>query len=204
MAQGLSEPSNAAGTADRQQVAYLAGWCGRLPDARCGHRAILLRASASASGATHGWPVRDDHRNASFWLDERLVTLVDGMAEQPAAPGSAAVERTRIVERPAPVSATIRGQQVTALALADEPGGSGTFYYIAVARNGGSSPHAVFLGDRVLLKSISIEGADVVVRYLDRKTGDAMTTPPSVAVERRFIVRRDRVVEHVATVRREP
>jgi hypothetical protein len=171
-AQGASKPLSASGAAERQQAAY--------PDT------VL----ASSRG-------RVDYRNASFWLDERLVKLKDGMAEQPAAPGSASMNKTHIVEPPAPASGRVGGRQVTALVLADEPGGSGTFYYVAIARSGGGSTHAVFLGDRVVLESIALERGEVSVRYLDRKASDAMTTQPSVAMERRFTVKRDRLIEQV-------
>lgn len=171
-AQGASAPANSDGAARRQQAAY--------------------PQEALAS------PVdRVDYRNASFWLDERLVTLVDGVAEWPAAPGSAVIEKTRIIEPPAPASGRLDGRSATALVLATEPGGSGTFYYVAVARSGGGSTHAVFLGDRVVPESIAIERGDVVVRYLDRKATDAMTAKPSVAIERRFTVKRDRLIERV-------
>ena len=173
-AQGASEPVNANGAAKRQQAAYPG----------------VARASSLGQA---------DYRSASFWLDDRLVKLVDGVAEQPAAPGSAAMEKTRVVEHPAPASGRIGGRLATALVLMDEPGGSGTFYYVAVARSSGGSTHAVFLGDRIALKSIAIERGDVVVRYLDRKASDAMTATQSIETERRFTLKRGRLIEHALT-----
>jgi hypothetical protein len=80
-----------------------------------------------------------------------------------------------------------------AFLLTYEPGGSGTFFYVAAALNtpdGYAGSEAFLLGDRIAPQSTNIdEGLTargtyrqnvIVVNYADRLPGEPFTTSPSI------------------------
>lgn len=85
----------------------------------------------------------------------------------------------------------------TAFLFTREPGGSGTFYYVAVALgtgNGYTGTNAVLLGDRIAPQNTSIEEEDVIVNYADRDGSAPMTTKPSIGVTSYFKIVDGRLV----------
>ncbi len=76
------------------------------------------------------------------------------------------------------------GRSDTAFIFTDNPGGSGTFYYVAVALNkstGYVGSQAYFIGDRISPQTTELgDGNTIVVNYADRKDTDSFTTPPSI------------------------
>lgn len=84
------------------------------------------------------------------------------------------------------------GWKDATLVLVDEPGGSGTFYYVtAFLQNKSGKPaetNAVLLGDRVQVKSLKIENGNIVVNYLDRPKTAPMTSVPTLIVTKTFAV----------------
>jgi hypothetical protein len=148
--------------------------------ALCG--ALSLRFMSGAPGAAQGSP-----RSATFQIEGQPVTLVEGLSETPAAPGSA----SRIVTRYAGTEATGDldgdGRQDSAFLIRQSRGGSGTFYYVvaAVSRDGAySGTNAVLLGDRIAPQSLSVSNGALVVTYAGRAPGAAMTTPPSIGMSK--------------------
>ena len=78
-----------------------------------------------------------------------------------------------------------------AVILIDEPGGSGTFYYLAALvrrEEGWESVTAVLLGDRIRIESLSIDSEDteVSVTLLTRAEGVAMAAEPTVSQTRHY------------------
>ena len=81
--------------------------------------------------------------------------------------------------------------------LTQEPGGSGTFFYVVAAlRNeaGYQGTNGILLGDRIAPQNIAIENGRIVVNYADRKPDEPMTTRPSVGVSRFFKVLEGKLV----------
>jgi hypothetical protein len=72
------------------------------------------------------------------------------------------------------------GEQDAAAILINEPGGSGTFYYLAVAFANGSTTPAVLLGDRIETDSVAIQNGNVIVRYKDRAASQPFSIAPTV------------------------
>lgn len=75
------------------------------------------------------------------------------------------------------------GKEDIAFLFTHQPGGSGTFYYVAVARNTGEAfvgTEAVLLGDRIAPQATEFRDGKIVVNYADRKLTDSFATPPSV------------------------
>lgn len=78
-----------------------------------------------------------------------------------------------------------------AVVLIDEPGGSGTFYYLAALmrrEEGWEGVTAVLLGDRIRIESLAIDSDDreVSVTLRTRAEGVAMATEPTVGLTRRY------------------
>jgi hypothetical protein len=67
------------------------------------------------------------------------------------------------------------------------PGGSGTFFYLAAVINQEGEPvnlASEFLGDRVKVKTVSIEDGDIVVHLLTHGPDDALCCPTQPAIWR--------------------
>jgi hypothetical protein len=122
-------------------------------------------------------------KNITVTLEGDTVTLTDGIAKKPAAPGSAARNTVRIVGEPVMGDATGDGKADAALLLENDPGGSGTFYYavLAVDDNGSyRATNAVALGDRIASRGVEFTDGRFVYRYLERKPGEPLAAAPSV------------------------
>jgi len=124
-----------------------------------------------------------DPRNLSVTIGTDTFDRRDGVAEKPAAPGSAAMNTVRIVGDPVPGDANADGKSDAALLIQNDPGGSGTFYYavLAIGHDGVyRATNAVPLGDRITPEGIDVTDGRFVYRLLDRKPGEPMATAPSV------------------------
>ena len=90
------------------------------------------------------------------------------------------------------------GKEDIAFLLTQSPGGSGTFYYIAVALktvDGHKGTNAMFLGDRIAPQTTEIRNGEIIVNYADRKLDEPMTTAPSVGVSKYFKVVNNRLIK---------
>lgn len=144
---------------------------------------------ALACAAPEAWHEKEraggDPRNTTYRIEGRDVQLRSGVAETPAAPGSAAKVKTEIIG--APAHGDLDGDRVddAALFLAHETGGSGTFYYVAAALRAGDlyrGTNAIFLGDRVKPGTLEIRDRVLVVEYTDRLPGESFSVAPSEEV----------------------
>jgi len=147
-------------------------------------------SSTAASGATPtGGP--PDARSATFVIEKRSVTLVNGRAEKEAAPGSATKVVTTLGVQRTTADVDGDGRPDTVAILIQQPGGSGTFYYVAVLLNpfgGVIATPAVLLGDRITVTGVRIDGRTVLVDILDRAADQPLTASPSVPSTKRFTV----------------
>lgn len=142
----------------------------------CGHDA------ASSSEA--------DYRSAEFTIEGRRVALIDGRAETPAAPGSAATIVTRLFGNEVRHDLNGDGRDDVVFLLTQETGGSGVFYYVVAALandDGYIGSQAVLLGDRIAPQTIEIDADHIItVNYADRAPGESFATPPSVGTSIRL------------------
>jgi hypothetical protein len=148
-------------------------------------------ASLSACCA-HRAGAPSDPLNTTYVVEGKPIHLRAGRAETSAAPGSAA--RVRTVVLGAPVYGDLAGDGAAdaTLVLVQDPGGSGTFYYVAAAlRTGGGyrGTNAVRLGDRVAIHGLRIRNGVVIVDYAGRRAGEPMSAEPTVDESRDFVVR---------------
>ncbi len=129
-----------------------------------------------------------DARNATYSIEGAPVTLKDGVAETPAAPGSAAKIITRYFGNELATDLNGDGQDDVAFILTQETGGSGTFFYAVAALytpEGFVGSDGYFLGDRIAPQATALSQNPrhvnvVVFNWADRAPGEPMSVKPSV------------------------
>lgn len=151
----------------------------------------LVVLAGSATGAATTPP---DPANATYRIGDELITLTNGRSEVPVAPGSASKRLTLLLPAyTAYGEITGDGATDTAAILVDQPGGSGSFYYLAALRGPRSWPRpsleAALLGDRIQVERVTVADGTVSVAYVDRKPDEPMSAPPSVKVTKHFVAK---------------
>jgi hypothetical protein len=152
--------------------------------------AMLTGACGQSSGAASSGAAAPDPSNASFKIEKQTITLANGRSERPSAPGSASAAVT-ILDQKTTGDVDGDGRADSVVILVDQPGGSGSFSYVAALLNpsaGATATDAVMLGDRIKISSVRVDGRTIVVDILDRAPGQPMTASPGVAVTKRFVV----------------
>lgn len=135
-----------------------------------------------------------DPMNATYNIDGKSYTLVNGVSEVEAVPGSASKITTRYFGNQA--SGDLNGDGIYDLGflITQDGGGSGTFFYVVVAiktSTGYKTTNAYLLGDRIAPQTTQIVGQELVVNYAERKPGEPMTAQPSIGVSKYFKVTPD-------------
>ena len=151
---------------------------------------VTLEASPQETSAT-------DPLQAAYLIEEQEVRLINGQAEAEAAPGSATKIKTSVFGQPVFGDLNEDGNEDAALLLVHQPGGSGTFYYVAAALNangGFQGTNAVLLGDRIAPQTIEIRDGVVIANYADRRPEESMSTPPSVGISKYLVVKAGELV----------
>ena len=123
-----------------------------------------------------------DPLNATYTIEGKEISLRDGRSETPISRDSATKVRTFVSGKPVPGDLDGDGVQDAALILVHDPGGSGTFYYVAGAIDQGGryrGTHAVLIGDRISVDGLSIADGVVTVHYKDRRAHEPMSMRPS-------------------------
>jgi len=126
------------------------------------------------------------------------IRLADGHFEGQLSPGSAAWLTVSIGDAIAAGDLNEDGVDDAALVLIADPGGSGTFSYLAAVRNEGGAPRAVasaLLGDRVAVKSLAIRAGMIEVTLLSRDPGDPLASPPTLEKARVFALQNGQLVQ---------
>ena len=154
-------------------------------------------ATAPANAAAPGL----DPQNATYLIDGKEVTLVNGVAEQEAAPGSATKIVTRYFGNAVDIDLNSDGLMDSGFLLTQDGGGTGTFFYVTAALNNGNGTqgtNAIFLGDRIAPQSTNVDPNDplqFIVNYADRKASEPMSDQPSIGVSRTFKLDNGTLVE---------
>ncbi|MCP4256771.1 MAG: hypothetical protein GY774_04490 [Planctomycetes bacterium] len=154
---------------------------------RAGQNLIPVKVEASHQEASAADPLQ-----ASYRIERQEVHLINGKAEAEAAPGSAIKVKTSVFGQAVFGDINGDGNKDAALFLVHQPGGSGTFYYVAAALNTNSGfrgTNAVLLGDRIAPQTIEIRDSIVIANYADRRPEESMSTPPSVGMSIRLVVK---------------
>ncbi len=121
--------------------------------------------------------------NTTYIIEGSQVALRDGCYEGTVVPDSATKTRTQVSGAPTYGDLDGDGDEDAALLLTHDPGGSGTFTYVAAALNVDGhyqGTHAVLVGDRIIPLELEVKGSHIFVRYLDRGFKEPMSAEPTV------------------------
>jgi hypothetical protein len=120
----------------------------------------------------------------SDWTQSGVAPLANGEYREQSAPGSAT---ETVVQLAGDVAyGQLNGQDAAAVILVTDPGGSGTFYDLAVVVEQEDAPvnlDTAFLGDRVQINSLSIAGNEIVVDMITHAPDDPMCCPTQKIVQ---------------------
>ena len=122
-------------------------------------------------------------KNLAVTIDGQAFAMLNGFAASEAAPDSATQNTVRIVGEPVWGDVDRDGHLDAALLIANDPGGSGTFYYavLAVGDSGIYSPtNALLLGDRIVPQTVNFLDGRFVYNYQAREPDEPMTARPTV------------------------
>jgi hypothetical protein len=166
-----------------------------MPDSKAGRKTIwVLLALLAVPGCGHdprALPVNlapraaaKDPAHASYLIGEDAVSLVEGMAVRPAAPGAAEKVETSLFGMPEWGDLDGDGDEDAAVLLIQRTGGSGSFHYVAAAlsqKEGFSGTNAVLLGDRVAPQTLQIRNGVILASYAERAAAQPMSAAPTEA-----------------------
>ena len=132
-----------------------------------------------------------DPKNATYVIDGKPVTLQNGKASVPAAPDSAEKITTQIFGEPSVGDLNGDGVSDYGMILERQSGGTGTFYYVAVALTNASTTevsglNTIFFGDRVAPQNVIVANEKILLNYADRNPDEPMSAEPSVGVSKYF------------------
>ncbi len=154
---------------------------------------ILMPAPVPAKTIVSG-----DYTSATYEIEGMDITLKKGYSQVEDPETQTAIE-TKYFGNHVEGDFNGDGFADAVMLLTQNPGGSGTFYYAALAlgRSDGnySGANAIYLGDRIAPQTTEYKNGQIIVNYAERKLDDAMTAEPSVAVSRYFKVSGGKLVE---------
>ena len=145
---------------------------------------FALFALAGGASAQPAFAPATDPGNASYLIEDEVITLSAGRAAHPVVTGSAEQVETRVFGAPEWSDLDADGVEDAAVILVHRTGGSGTFLYIAAAmraQEGFIGTNAVLLGDRIAPRSLQIRNGVLLASYADRQPGEPMSAAPTVA-----------------------
>lgn len=149
---------------------------------------VLLRLAGFRSGAPGDIDLLQDSaahevKNLSVSVEGATFGLIDGKAEIEIAPGSATKNKLSIFGEPVFGDLDDDGDDDAAMLLANDPGGSGTFYYAVLAikyDTAYQSTNALLLGDRIAPQTKEIRDGRALFNFAERRADEPVTTRPSI------------------------
>ena len=139
--------------------------------------------------------------NAEYPIDitsTGKAQLKSGAFEETAAPGSATMTQVTLGGQQAVGDLNGDGLQDAVVTLIVDPGGSGTFTYLAAVINQNGTPKpvaSISIGDRIIVQSLVIQSSEIIVIYLTRKPEEPMSAPPTVEVTQIYKLQGNELVE---------
>jgi len=125
-----------------------------------------------------------DPASASYEIEGQTITPESGCSAQPLGPpDSASAPVTQVFGDPVYGDLDGDGDEDAVVWLIHQPGGSGTFYYVAAALREGSGfrgTRAALVGDRIAPGRLEIVDRRVAAHYLDRSPDQPMAVLPTI------------------------
>jgi len=162
-----------------------------------GLKAPTLDPNNSNPSVTKGLS-RPDISNATFKFEDSSITLRNGVSEQPITPGSTLTQETILTDMIEFGDLNADAKEDAVGIVVQLGGGSGVFIYLVAQVSGlveYKGSNAVFIGNRIDPKSISIEDGLITLTYLDRKPGEAFAAEPTVSTTKQFIYKNGELVK---------
>lgn len=122
-------------------------------------------------------------KDATYLIEGDSYTLVDGRAVVEAAPNSASKNVVTMFGEPQFGDMNRDGDDDALVILALTSGGSGTFYYAAIAANVNGEykgTDAILLGDRIAPQTHYVKNERGMVNYSVRNPGESFEVQPSI------------------------
>ena len=145
---------------------------------------------SSSTGSSSSSLTLETLRNAEYQVEytaDGTAKLANGEYSEPAAPGSASKVVVKMSDFVALGDLTGDGVDDAAVILVSSGGGSGTFYdlVVMVDENGVPTQAAgTLLGDRIQIKSLTIEDGQVVINMVTQGPNDPMFNPTQNVTKR--------------------
>lgn len=127
--------------------------------------------------------VLSDPFNITYVIGGETFSLTNGKAEKEYLPNSIVQNRLSIFGAPVFGDLDGDGDLDAAVLLENDPGGSGTFYYAALAINNDGvfkATETMFLGDRISPQTVEIHEGRAVYNIVERLPDEPMSAQPSV------------------------
>lgn len=170
-------------------VVLLGGGIGLIESRRSTEQVVVPptnMATTSVTESTTSGKIKPfDFENKSFKIDDQDLAFYNGKFANNEASHSATIEK----------KATSPDGMHSAAVIIDQPGGSGTFYYLvgAYIQNGTEMySEPMLLGDRIQFQKVEVldpgaqDNGEIIVTYLDHGPRDPMSTPPKKQTEKKY------------------
>ena len=131
----------------------------------------------------------------SSWTKSGKVQLVHGEYRERSDPASSTETVVKLTD--AVAFGKLDGKEAGAMVLVTDPGGSGTFYDLALlikGSQGWTNPTITYLGDRIKIHSLAVVNNEVVIEMTNHGPADAMCCPTH-QVTQQFALRDDRLIK---------
>ena len=161
---------------------------------------LAAAADPAAEDAAIQFPAGDDLGHATFLTESTetgTATFSDGQFRQPVAPGSSAQMTIRLGKW-AIGDIDGNGDSDAAAITIENPGGSGTFYYLHAFINQDGDlrdQDTAFLGDRIRVEGVSVHDQAITVAILDRYDDEPFAATPTRPVIRTFRLEGNQLTE---------
>jgi len=139
-----------------------------------------------------------DILNATFKFESSSMTLKNGRNEQITIPESGFVQETILTNIIGLGDINADRKEDAVGIVVQTGGGSGVFIYLVADVSGlidYKGSNAVFIGNRIDPKSISIENSVITLTYLDRKPEEAFAAEPTISTTKQFVYRNGELVK---------
>ncbi len=133
---------------------------------------------------------RPDASNATFVFDDGSITLSKGINEKAITPGGSSMQETTLTDTVGYGDINGDKKDDAAAVLVQNGGGSGVFVYLGAYVSNPlnyKGSNAVFVGDRIEPKSISISNGVITLKYLDRKPNEPYAAEPTVLTSKQYV-----------------
>lgn len=154
---------------------------------------ILFSGCAASRQEKILWEELGNRMFPSEWTDSGYAPLKNGTYREPASPGAASEVVVRLTDHL--VDGNLAGRQSAAAVLVTEPGGSGSFYDLALLQRRTDEWEVVdlvLLGDRIRLTDLSLDGNSIRMDMITHGPGDPMCCPTRKS-SIRFLVQNGRL-----------